>query len=533
MRVVLAAIVMVGLAVRLWGLTFGLPLVYARPDELLLIGKVVEFFRGDPNPHFFEYPTLYLYTIAGVYAIYYGWGLIGGRFTDAPHFLATFKTHHEPFFLIPRAMSALLGAATVWLVHAVATPLFGRAVGVVSAFFMAIAFLHVRDSHYATTDVPMVFFVMCAMLAIVRLHLDRRSSDAYLAGVLAGVAMGVKYNAMFLAVPMVVVEVLHAAGLRGDLRRVVRETHLWRMAVPFLFVFLAGSPYLVLDYSTASRDLEALRASTASGMTPPELLGRGWTYHLPYSLWYGLGWPMLFASLAGLVLMAVRRSAAAAVLGSFPVTYYLAAGAGYNVFVRYMIPVVPFLCLFAGYFVWEVAALLASRIRLRVAAVATVFAGLVAAPSAASVVQFDRLLATEDSRLVASRWMNEQAPAGATIYMSGNRYGHLELEDPYPPSKYRYYKFERGAFTEEGRLATTPPEWIVVQKSEIPYSHISRPVEDLLEAEYTLVHTVRAAADNTSNFYDIQDGFYLPFGGFRRVTRPGPNILIYRWKGKG
>ena len=39
------------------------------------------------------------------------------------------------------------------------------------------------------------------MLAIVRVYLYRRAFDARLAGVLAGCAMGVKYNAVMLVLP--------------------------------------------------------------------------------------------------------------------------------------------------------------------------------------------------------------------------------------------------------------------------------------------------------------------------------------------
>ena len=86
-------------------------------------------------------------------------------------------------------------------------------------------------------------------------------------------------------------------------------------------------------------------------------------------------------------------------LGSFPVAYYVAAGAGYNVFVRYMIPVVPFLCIFAGYFVASAASAMRHPMRLRPALVAAIVGLAVAAPTATNVVQFDRLLTQEDSRI--------------------------------------------------------------------------------------------------------------------------------------
>ena len=459
---------------RFWGLKFGLPVVYARPDELLFIGVVVGFFRGDPNPHFFEYPTLYLVLSRGRVLPVLRARMLAGWVRDSAEFAASFKVNFVPFFLAARATAAVLGGATVALVHAIARPLFGVTAGLLAAMFMAVAFLHVRDSHYATTDVPMVFFVMAAMLAIVRVHCYRRAFDARLAGVLAGCAMGVKYNAVILVLPMAIVEVVHAWRLRADWRRMLRETHLLRMAAGCVLMFLAGSPYLLLDQAKALHDLRSLQASTNLGMTPPELLGRGWTYHLPHSLWYGVGWPMLFSALAGMMWMAVRQPGAALVLGSFPVAYYLVAGAGYNVFVRYMMPVVPFLCIFAGYFVATAANAMSRPMRLRPAWVAAIVGLAVAAPTARHVVQFDRLLTQEDSRIAGG--------ALARRKRSGRRVDVHQREPLRPPgARLRALSSVRvrlprqyvhgGSGSRPGEL----PQWLVIQRAEIPYSHVPQP----------------------------------------------------------
>jgi 4-amino-4-deoxy-L-arabinose transferase-like glycosyltransferase len=525
-RLLLIAFVALAIAVRLWGLKFGLPVVYARPDELLLIGVVVGFFRGDPNPHFFEYPTLYLYVLAGVYCLFYARWMLAGWIRDSAGFAASFKVSFVPFFLAARATAAVLGSATVALVHAIVRPLFGVTAGLLAALFMAVAFLHVRDSHYATADVPMVFFVAAALLAIVRVHCYRRAFDARLAGVLAGCAMGVKYNAVVLVLPMAIVEGLHAWTLRRDFRRMLRETHVFTMAACCVLMFLAGSPYLLLDSAKALQDLRSLQASTSAGMTPPELLGRGWTYHLPHSLWYGVGWPMLLSALAGMAWMAVRRPGAALVLGSFPVAYYIVAGAGYNVFVRYMLPVVPFVCIFAGYFVASAASGIASVLRLRPALVAAVLGLAVAVPPARDVVQFDRLLTREDSRITTGRWLMENVPAGASMFISGNRYGHPAMDF----LRYRQfgYDYRGNTFTADRRPTTELPQWLVIQRSPLPYSHVPDGVEELIGKGYQLAHVIRAYSPEARNFYDVQDGFYLPFGSFEGVERPGPNVMIYR-----
>ena len=44
---------------RFYGLHFGIPHVWARPDELAVADIAKEFLRGDLNPHFWDYPTLF------------------------------------------------------------------------------------------------------------------------------------------------------------------------------------------------------------------------------------------------------------------------------------------------------------------------------------------------------------------------------------------------------------------------------------------------------------------------------------------
>src|SRR5947209_3547367 len=67
-RVRLYAIVVLGAALRLFPIWFGLPYLGARPDEETAIGHAVGVLGGDPNPHFFHWPSLTFYLFAGLYA---------------------------------------------------------------------------------------------------------------------------------------------------------------------------------------------------------------------------------------------------------------------------------------------------------------------------------------------------------------------------------------------------------------------------------------------------------------------------------
>jgi len=526
----LGIILVLAFVVRLRGIWFGLPFVHARPDELLIVGKALGFFTTDLNPRFFDYPTLYIYLVGVLFAGYYAFGRLTGWFTDPAQFAGGTHGRWQFLYVLSRGATAVFGTATVAWVYRIGALVFDRAIGLLAAFFLALAFLHVRDSHYGTTDITQSFFTMGAVLSLLRLHVDRRRSHAIFAAVYAGLAMGTKYNGVLLAVPMTLVELVHAWPNRRSWSVAVRGTYLPLMAVVMAVTFLATTPYLILDYPRAIADFEALRASMNVGMTPRELLGPGWIYHFRFSLVFGLGVPLLVASLAGIVLAAVRQPIVTLLLVSYPLAYYLLAGASANVFVRYMIPVVPFLCIFGAVFVDWVAGYVAAAVRVAKPIVTWAIAFIVIAPSAWSVVAYDVVLARQDSRVMAADWVLQNVPRGASVYVTGNAYGHPPLEDRVDPKWHLVtWDYRASNFIEGRKRFFGDPDWIIVQRSALPYSHIPDLVKEMLPEHYSLVTAIQAAdLSQPGNVYDIQDAFYLPYGGFRGIRRPGPNLEIYR-----
>jgi hypothetical protein len=193
-------------------------------------------------------------------------------------------------------------------------------------------------------------------------------------------------------------------------------------------------------------------------------------------------------------------------------------------------PVVPFVCVFAAHFVRTTAAMVAPRVRVREGVAAAVLGVAVVAPSAWSTMQFDQILSQRDSRLIAGEWIHEHVPFGTTVFLAGNSYGWPPLEDRANP-KWRLigWDWKGMGFVEHGRGFSGWPDWIVVQQSALPYSHIPPPVEAKLADAYTLTHVITAGdMADPRNVYDIQDGFYMPYGGFKNIRRPGPNFEIYR-----
>jgi 4-amino-4-deoxy-L-arabinose transferase-like glycosyltransferase len=524
----LGFILAIAAAVRFWGLWFGLPHTQARPDETHIIEAARTMLSGR-LPRFYDYPWLYISALSVLYAAYYAWGAATGSFHAMSDMLASWPTYWSPFFLLSRAMAAAFGTATVFVVFRIGRRLWGDTAALLAALFMALAFIHARDSHFGTTDTALTFFIIASVGVLIDAHRTANQRQFIVAGLIGGLGAATKYNALLLLAPIVTSYALHV-GLAIDRSAAARDPRLFAYGLPFLLAFGAGIPFVVLDFQNFVAAMRELQSSMTHG--DPRLgLTNGWVHHLVNSMRYGLGLPLLVGGIGGAVLMAVRTPALAALLLAFPVAYYSVAGGLRNLFFRYTIPLVPFVCLAAAYLVWQAGLWTGSLVpagrRRFIAATATtvLLACAVIVPSAMSVWRFDRIVSRADNRVVVADWFAEHVPPGSSVLQSGSRYGLAQFDH-----RLRYKEWvwdgDGGIFRVGRRPATGEPDWIVVQDSPLP-STTQELVTQLLPRDYVLVARFPAVALGDELVYDRQDMFFVPFSGLERVSRPGPNFDVY------
>src|SRR5580765_1468467 len=76
-------VIALGAFLRLWGLQFGLPHPFARPDEEVVVDLALGVLNH-PNPRFFDWGTLFTYVTAAAYAAVFAFERVtGGPITDA------------------------------------------------------------------------------------------------------------------------------------------------------------------------------------------------------------------------------------------------------------------------------------------------------------------------------------------------------------------------------------------------------------------------------------------------------------------
>jgi hypothetical protein len=570
----LGLILVLAFVLRFWGIGFGLPNEAARPDERHLIGYTLTMGGNHLNPGFFNYPSLYLYLLLVAYGAYFAGGRLAGHFATVRDLAAEYALAPTPLYLIDRCLVALLGVATVYLTYLIGARWLGKRGGLLSALFLSVAYLHVRESHLGTVDVPLTFFATLATWQIVRADQTHTTRSHVLAGLLVGLAISTKYNGAALLVPLGLLALLPSGDGRDHGQRGKRAL----LSTGGVIVgFFAGTPFALLDHKTFLRDAAFELVHKAQEVPTPDL-GRGWVYHLVHSLPGGLGLPLFLAALVGIALgLRERRRTTLLVLG-FPVAWWLGVGASKYVYLRYAVPLAPSFCLFAaaaleaGFRRWRSATVATPALRVSLAT--AVVLGLVAVPLWRSM-QWDRLVRRTDTRVLASRWIEAHVPAGERLGVVGPEYIWPQLWNS--PAQLGRYLESTGAQRSQGRRLRAeirrahvlgaglpsyemetleggawmdtlvikeaegsglpvvrpgtrdqaiPPAWVVLA-AHPAWSPPPGTVPELGPA-YTLAASFTGASNpNEPRFYDRQDAFYFPYLGFAGIDRPGPELRIY------
>ena len=522
----LLPVLVIAVGVRLWGLGFGLPHPMTRPDEEFLISVALRFFAGDFNPHFFEWPSLYFYVVHAALRGAY----VMGAYPDSAAFVAAVSRDPGWVHLMLRSMSVIAGIGTIAVVYRLARRLFNADAALAAAAFLAVAYLHVRDSHFGVLDVPLTLAIVGTVALVARACRDEQAVRWFaLAGLAAGLATSIKYNAGVLIVPAIAAAAIRLRdGTPVERGRTMAATALF--VVAFAGGFVAGTPYAILDPIAFREGLSAqvTRLTEGHGIRIEQV----WLRHLTFSLFHGVGWPVLVTGTIGSVWLALTDWRRAAIVMSFPLVYFAVIGGGHTAFIRYVTPLVPFICIGAA---WAVDRVLRALLPPPWTARARAFAMmgivlLLTLPSMLSVVRFDRMLTRTDTRVLAAAWLRGEIQPGQSLYESGASYArpHFAWTGPVVVLETEFDERRSTFVTAAGQPIA--PDWVVLAESPLRlYTPVPAALRGILSARYEKVREFSPSREpEPESIFDRQDAFFLPFADFEARERPGPALSIYR-----
>ena len=409
----LALILAAGAALRLYGLDWDGG-QWLHPDErqiyFVALGlnwpsSLAEALSpGSPlNPHLFAYGSLPIYLLR----------LVAGLL--AP--LSPLLRDPDHLHLVGRPFAALFDLGTIVLTYRLAKRLEVRGWGaLLAAGLVAFAVLHVQLAHFYTADTLLAFFVMLALnlAADVAQGAGRRRQIAL--GVAVGLALATKVSAFPLLLLIPVAFSLQPSAVSSE-----RSSHITHHAPRILvtlaavsLVFFLTQPYALIDWPAFLADTVRESQIARGVLDVPYTRQYAGTLPYLYSMWqtalWGLGLPLGLVAWGGFAAALVRwlRCGAwsDALLLAWAGPYFALAGLLHTRYLRYMLPLVPVLCILAV----SRQPSAVSRRRLLVIGYGTLLIC-----SFAYSLLFVGIYAEPHPWIAASRWIYGNVPAGSIL----------------------------------------------------------------------------------------------------------------------
>lgn len=417
-RIGLLIILIIGGFIRFWGIDFGLPYLY-HPDEFALISPAINILQtADFNPHRFDYGSLYIYLQTIVLGLYFIYGRSRGIFTsihDIPlhEFPRDVYIFNYPgVYIAGRALTAIFGILTIILVYRIGCRMMNRWLGLIAALFLAFLPLHVINSHFITTDIPVTFFMTASLLFAFRIMKQGTWHNYIFAGLFAGLATSTKYPG-----GMIILAMIMAHFLRQ--KQGFEITKLFVGGVTAIIVFFFTTPFALLDMQEWLHWLTYVR----NVYNPPGdmLEGASVVWYLTYLLQY----PIVFITVPAVMGIfwpyGYRRQFKEHtewILIVFVVAFFTIISLQKIRHPRALIPLLPSLALLAGWFVVNISATFQKwdwlKQRTRGQLAISIALLLVAASFTASIGHALRFT-QKSARSLTREWVMENLQSGSKI----------------------------------------------------------------------------------------------------------------------
>ena len=439
----LVLIFVLALALRFWGIWFGLPFSF-RADEYHEVFRALELGTGSFN---FERTGKggYFYVLFVEYGILFVALKLGGIIDTAQDFGRYFVQDPSAFYFIGRATTAVIGTVNVFLAYRIGVRAYGFVAGILAAVFLAVDFLNAEHSHFVTVDVPMTCLATAALLFAVRMVTEGRPSDYKWAAFFAALATSTKLPAILLLIPLLLAHYYVVRSKRGGLGQFFLARDLWWSVVIFAVALAVTNPGIVvnpplsvLSIFTEIETTEGEVEETLSVVVP-----NLYVYYLDVMA-ESMGWPLFVVCMAGALYALWKRTPTDVILVSFAMIFYLvfASVDSHLYYPRYILLLLVILALFGGRLLqdmWPEAGTAKKAVAVAVVAV------LAAIPASRTVAN-NHYLTQTDTRALAREWFDQNIPSGSKVMIEGLKVEPSRLTVPLPDtvenmrSKIEYYK---------------------------------------------------------------------------------------------
>ncbi|MGE5604053.1 MAG: DUF2298 domain-containing protein, partial [Nitrososphaerales archaeon] len=379
----------------------------------------------------------------------------------------------------------------------------GFITGLLAAGFYTFAVLPIQLSHFAAVDALLTFFIVATVALAARYAEQGGRWTWALAGIAAALAVGSKFSAVMLALPLAAAALFRLPEGTWVQKGRVALGRIAQVGLIAALTFVVTNPFAIIELASYIGQIMSQNQMVSGLMDAPYT--RQYIGALPY--WYfvqqlsqwGIGWPAGIVAWAGLVWALIRfglgkASAAMTVMLAWAFPYFVVTGAFHTKFLRYMAPLLPFLLVFGAAGAVVGYRLLAARWGRRGRAAWVVMAVAAAAVTVLWSVAFTNVYRQEHPWIQASNWIYRNVPEGAKILSEA-------WDDALPLTM--------------DELADRPP-LRKYQGAELPVwdadtnEKVEKLSQELASADYIALASARAYApiQRLANRYPMMSGYY-------------------------
>src|SRR5258708_1556140 len=247
-------------------------------DEVNIYTTAITMFKaGNLEPFRYEYPPLPAYINLIAYRLFFiplgifQYDLINiGKVFDGVVPLKMTPLAYKSFLQLQifgdreinvlfwgRAITAVFGVMVVFVFYEIGKRMYDKEVGLITAFFIAINYREVFNSHFVLPDTYNAFFLGIAVLVTLRVWQKPSFKNYLLASIACGLSFATKYQ-FFSFTPLLLVHVYRVIDTKGFKNRIKVLFDPAALIVPIIIaiVFMVLNPYFFIHYDIAKPQLD-------------------------------------------------------------------------------------------------------------------------------------------------------------------------------------------------------------------------------------------------------------------------------------
>ncbi|MGD9581577.1 MAG: DUF2298 domain-containing protein, partial [Vampirovibrionia bacterium] len=379
------------------------------PDERALgfAGMEIDFLKMKIDPKLYAYGSLPIYLAK----------ILHMAITP---FMASWD-NFDYYLLIGRFVSATFGLLTIFFVYLIGSKLYNKNTGLIASLFLTLTVLHIQNCHFFTVDITLSFFITATLYFLIDIYYAKATQKTYIiTSILIGMALAVKASAAPLAIIFFICHII--ALIRK--KETLKVKHYLFFGLCGLIAILTNficQPIAYLKMSAYFGEVQnqVNIIKNASICYTQQYIGSQYIiYYFKQMIYYCMGAPLGLLCIISFIIAIVSTAihpikSKHTILLLWALPYFLTINSFEAKFLRYLLPLFPFICIFASYYFIKTLSYLNTTPSKKV--IGRLFALLIIGYTLFYAMAFSNIYLKHHTFVTGSKWFQLNVPEHSVV----------------------------------------------------------------------------------------------------------------------